>query len=104
MTVSLADIEPGEEQTSYDKADPEIERLRPQRVERSQVAGEPGGASDRHIAGKLVQSQCEAALARPDQINLHDDGHGPAQGLVHTEQDVSKIEPPPMVCPDEDER
>src|SRR5262249_1795238 len=47
------------------------------------------------IPGELVEAEGEAPPLRTDEIDLHDDGHGPRERLVGAEEDVGDIDPGP---------
>jgi hypothetical protein len=58
-------------------------------------ASQPGGQRDAAVAGRFVETEGQAAPARSDEVDLHDDGHGPGQPLVDAEQDVRGHDPAP---------
>jgi hypothetical protein len=56
------------------------------------------------VAGGLVQPHRQPAPARPDEIDLHDDGGGPGQPLADAEQHIRGDDPTPTKGPDEQQR
>ena len=58
-------------------------------------AGESGREGDAAVAGCFVEAEGEAAPAGADEVDLHDDGHGPRKALVDAEQDVRGHDPAP---------
>ena len=61
----------------------------------SNYPGRKRGCCDAEIAGRLVQSECEAPPRRPGKVDLHDDRHRPGQPLVRAEEDVRCNDHPP---------
>ena len=76
-------------------ADPEVERLRPEAVYRGEVAGRQGRQPDREVPANSLRPTARPRPARPHEVDLHDDRHGPREALVDPEQHVGRDDPPP---------
>ena len=82
----------------------EQEWCRAQTVAGGEVAGDHSGDGDRAVAGGLVESHRQAALAGADEVDLHDDGGRPGEALVDAEQHVGEDHPSPRRRPDQQQR
>ena len=58
-------------------------------------AADPGGERDAAVAGGLIEAECKSAAARADEVDLHDDRHGPGKALIDAEQRVGGNDPTP---------
>jgi hypothetical protein len=59
-------------------------------VARRVLGGEPprghGRKGDAAVAGGFVEAECQPAAFGSDEVDLHDDGHGPREPLIDAEQ------------------
>jgi hypothetical protein len=104
MALRLADEDEREHQAGDGEANPRQERLRTQLVSRGEVAGRDSGKRNGPIAGGFVQSHRQATSRRSHQVDLHNDGRGPAEPLVDAEQQVGEDDPAPARSADDEQR
>ena len=95
VAAGLADEHRGEAQGDQRIRQAEQERRGPQTVVGGEVAGQERGERDGAVAGGLVESHGQAALAGADEVDLHDDGGRPGQALIDAQQHVGRDHPAP---------
>ena len=77
VVARLPDQEDRHQESDDRDADPQIERLRTQRVVTGDVPGHPGHRSHREVARELVEAEGQTPAARAHEVDLHDHGHRP---------------------------
>src|SRR5215813_12325636 len=104
VMASFPNGECRQQRPNYDVADAEIEGFGAKSVGCGQPSCCPCACGECCVAGKFVQSHCEAALLGSDEVNLHDDCHGPGESLAPPEKHVCHHDPFPPGRPHQEQR
>jgi len=83
---------------------PEQEGDGPKPIGTRKISGSQRGERHRTVAGRLVEPHGEAPAIRTDEVNLHDNGHRPAQPLIDAEEHIGRGDPAPGWRPHTHER